>query len=420
MYIPSNYNIFYKNFVYNLISKNYLELNDDLLAYLKETNEVDPNMPQAILDVFKRNNIVVDFDELQYLDYRYNSLKFTNKKASYIIYPTLSCNFKCYYCFESLKKGVIREKETKILELFFKNKIKKLKEISIRWSGGEPLIVWNSIKQISNVFKSYKGDLIMSMATNGYLLTDEIAREMKELNFSSIQITVDGTKQEHNRIRFAINDSNTYDKVLEGIKNSSKYMMTKIRLNVDNNNKNSFEKFLIDLDKYDLNKKNISLYVKPIRSSQNCAKTPNILEEKQFFDLELLYIQLAKQYNFKYSLHPNFNSAIRCIYHHIDSYAIDPKLRLYKCAENIGLKEYQVGKINKHSKIEIDNISNYQKSLMYSPISLLECRECKILPICNGKCPIEWEKSNKKENEGCIPEKQTIEAKIEQILQNEI
>lgn len=420
MYIPSKYNIFYKNYVYNLISKNYLEINDDLRVYLDSTNEIHNDFPDNILDILKRNNIVVDFDELQYLDFRYNSMKYNNKKAAYIIYPTLTCNFKCYYCFESIKTGTFREKETQTLKLFFKNKIKELDEISIRWSGGEPLIAWNRIKQITNVFKSYKGNLLMSIATNGYLLTEEIAQEMRELNFSSIQITVDGTKQEHNKIRFTKNDNRTYDKVLEGISNASKHIKTRIRFNVDHKNKNSFKSFLVQLNKYDLNKNNISIYAKPIRSAQGCAITSNLLEEKQFFDIELLYLRLSKKYNFNYSLHPNFNSSIRCIYHHINSYAIDPNLKLYKCSAHIGLLKHSVGTINENSKIELNNIPSYKQSLMYSPISIQECRECRVLPICNGKCPIEWEKKERKEHEGCIPEKKSIDAKIKQLLHHEI
>ncbi len=115
MYISSKYNIKYKNFIYNLISKNYLELNNELLNYLNSTNIIDDDLPKNIKEIMIRNNIIVDYDELQYIDYRYNSLKFDNKKASFIIYPTLTCNFSCNYCFETVKTGTFGDNEVNIL-----------------------------------------------------------------------------------------------------------------------------------------------------------------------------------------------------------------------------------------------------------------------------------------------------------------
>jgi uncharacterized protein len=416
----SKYNIFTEDFVYNLISKNYLQINENLKDYLKTHSFLEEEFPDDILKVLKRNNIVVDYDELQYIDSRYNSLKFNDKKAAFIIYPTLSCNFSCDYCFETIKNGSFRNKETTLLKKFFKNKLKVLDEINIRWSGGEPLLTWEKIKDISSVFRNYKGSYNASIATNGYFLTEQIAEEMRELNFSSVQITVDGSKHDHNKKRFTNTDTNTYEKVLQGIKNASKYINTRIRFNVDQNNRDLFVDFLNDLDKYQLDKTNIEIYVKPVVPKNGCTINDNLLEGEDFLDVELEYLALAKDKNFKYSLHPNFKSEIRCIYHHVNSFAIDPKLNLYKCAEYIGMEAYQIGRINENSNIKMNNTSLCNRSLMYSPISLQECRECKVLPICNGKCPIDWEKNNRKEHAGCIPEKKSIEYKIAQLIKNEL
>lgn len=416
----SKYNIFTKNCVYNLISKNYLQLSESLMDYLKTNTILDEEFPEELLIVLKNNSIVVDYDELQYIDYKYNSLKFDNKGAAYIIYPTLTCNFSCNYCFETVKQGAFGKKETILLKDFFRSKINQLDEINIRWSGGEPLLVWDKIKDISGVFENYKGVYNVSIATNGYLLTENIAKEMKYLNFSSIQITVDGPKREHNKKRFTNTDSNTYEKVLRGIENASKYINTRIRFNVDKNNRNSFTDFLSDLDKYRLNKSNVEINVQPIVSKQGCSINDNLLVGKSFFDAELEYSALAEYHNYKYSLQPNFMSDIRCIYHQVNSYAIDPKLNLYKCAENIGVEKYQIGRIDEKACANISNTNLLDRSLMYNPITIQECRECKVLPICNGKCPIEWEKNNRKEHSGCIPEKKSIEFKIAQLIKNEL
>lgn len=416
----SKYNIYVGNTVYNLTSRSYLELNESLMDYLKTSTVLAEEFPDEILSVLKVHNIVVDYDELQRIDFNYNSLKYDKEGAAYLIYPTLSCNFNCDYCFETIKNGTIGDHETILLKNFFKTKIKELNQINIRWSGGEPLLVWERIKDISTVFQEYNGIYNASIATNGYYLTEDIVKEMKTLGFSSITITVDGNKIEHNIKRFTNTDSNTYEKVLCGVESASKYLNTRIRFNVDKKNRNSFMDFLKDLSFYELDRSNVEIFVKPIRSKQGCSVNEDFLEEIAFFDAELEYMSIAKEYGYNYSFHPNFKSDIRCIYHQTNSFAIDPQLNLYKCAEYIGIKEYQVGVINDNSNIEINDIRLQNKSLMYSPIAIDECRQCRVLPICNGKCPIEWEKHNRKEHAGCIPEKKSIEFKIAQLIKNEL
>jgi len=45
-----------------------------------------------------------------------------------------------------------------------------------------------------------------------------------------------------------------------------------------------------------------------------------------------------------------------------------------------------------------------------------ECTKCSVLPICGGKCPIEWERQNKQKESGCIPDKQSISIKLNNLL----
>nr|MDA3780279.1 SPASM domain-containing protein [Bacteroidales bacterium] len=175
-----------------------------------------------------------------------------------------------------------------------------------------------------------------------------------------------------------------------------------------------------DLENNNLDKNNIKIFVKPIRTKQNCTTDENIIEDSTFFNIELEFYKIAKEKGFYYSLHPNFNSDIRCIYHQLNSFAIDPQLNLYKCAEQIGLDSHKMGKINQEANIEINDIYEHSKMLMYNPNIIAECQNCKVLPICNGKSPIEWEKNQRKNDFGCIPEKKSINYKIEQLLKNEL
>lgn len=420
MYKKSRYNIIKKPYIYNLLKKSHLELNDTLLDYLDVHEDFSgEEFPIDILKKLIEYKIITKHDELQIIDNNYNSIKYGTKGASFIIYPTLACNFSCNYCFETVKVGHFDNSKEIYIKKFLQKQIAKLDSINIRWSGGEPLLVWNSIKEISKVLIESEVKVFASMATNGYLISEKVLNEMVDCKISLLHITIDGTRDEHNIVRFTDKDKSTYDKIIRNIKSATKYLRVAIRLNVSKNNMDSFEKFLFDLEKEGVDKNNIEIYVKPIRLKQGCLIDNSLLTEDEFMNQELKYLSIANKMNFNYSFHPNYNSYVRCIYHKVNSFAIDPNLNLYKCAEHIGLKKFIVGKINSNSEVDLNNSKHYNDSLLYSPLFVEECKECKVLPICYGKCPVIWEQNEKKTNEGCIPEKTTISKKIIQIIEND-
>jgi uncharacterized protein len=422
IYIKSNYNIFLDNFViFNLISKNYLQLNESLYSYLKRKNKFAEKDLEGVLDKLLNANIITQDNELLTLDYLYNSLKFDRTKASYIIYPTLTCNFNCNYCFETTKKESLNDSKTIILKNFLTKQTKLLSELSIRWSGGEPLIVWEKIKKITESIIKSDPDLKynFSLATNGYFITKQIVKELNSLNFSSLQITVDGTRDEHNKIRYTKYDNDTYSSVINGIKIASQKLKVIIRFNVNKDNVSSFDDFLLDLQNHSVNNENIEIFVKPIRPKQDSSFCCDLINDSDFNKNELAFYEIAKNKGFKYSIHPNFNSNLRCLFHHINSFVIDPNLNLYKCAAHVSLNDKKVGIINNSEAVEITNLKYFIKTLSYSPIAIKECRDCSVLPICFGKCPLIWDETNQPVDIGCIPDKVSYIDKFQQLFSNE-
>ena len=48
----------------------------------------------------------------------------------------------------------------------------------------------------------YGCKITSDITTNGYLLNEQNIREMKQLNVKSIQITIDGDRESHNKRRY--------------------------------------------------------------------------------------------------------------------------------------------------------------------------------------------------------------------------
>lgn len=57
------------------------------------------------------------------------------------------------------------------------------------------------------------------MVTNGYLLTDDKARMLRELGIRHLQITLDGSKKTHDSRRFLLGGKPTYDTIINNLEN---------------------------------------------------------------------------------------------------------------------------------------------------------------------------------------------------------
>ena len=86
---------------------------------------------------------------------------------------------------------------------------KFIHNLSIDWYGGEPLLEMDLIKNMSKQFiaicQEKEVQYNSSMVTNGYHLTPQIAKELKELKVENIQITIDGPEDIHNARRILAN-----------------------------------------------------------------------------------------------------------------------------------------------------------------------------------------------------------------------
>lgn len=106
-----------------------------------------------------------------------------------------ACNMCCRHCVENPQKQVlftmglnatnlkIDEKVLLLIENFIKN-VKKGKPKIVFW-GGEPLLYWNTICKVTEyIFEKCKGfDYILSITTNGLLITDDKIDFLNQHNF---------------------------------------------------------------------------------------------------------------------------------------------------------------------------------------------------------------------------------------------
>lgn len=434
----SKYNFYIEEekqfFIYNTVSGSIIRLSKELYCYIKKCDKVHTidvgKMSHIVLKMLIDNRIIYHSynEEKSYLEFMHLHDTHDDSFLSMVMLPTLKCNFRCHYCYEKEKNICLTDSSIKILKEFFYKQSKMRKHITIRWSGGEILMFWKQIKDLStSIIDSCTQNncsFIASAISNGSLLTEEIVDEMVECNIKSLQITLDGDKEHHNKVRFYKSGEGTFDKVLNSIIIASQKLKVIVRINLDKHNYPSIEKLFKELACSNINKQNIQLFCKPVlctavRTPMNDVFTPN-----EFYNVELTLLKLSQIYGLPYSFHWGVKGHhTRCAYSSIQGYYLTPNMKLYKCPVYLDQGEgidNSIGHIDIKGNMIISNYSEFLKSLSYSPFKNEECRNCKVLPICHGKCPIFWENSGCSTDSGCIPEKYSIEEKIRYAIRNKI
>ncbi|WP_456468104.1 radical SAM protein [Archaeoglobus sp.] len=126
---------------------------------------------------------------------------------------TYACNLRCKHCYATAGKPLEDELTTEeALETI--DKFDKLGVTIISFSGGEPLVRKDILELTS--YAAEKG-IYVALATNGTLITEERAKQLKENGVSYLQISLDGTEATHDAFRGI---KGCWAKTIEGIKNA--------------------------------------------------------------------------------------------------------------------------------------------------------------------------------------------------------
>ncbi|MCD6178005.1 radical SAM protein [bacterium] len=126
---------------------------------------------------------------------------------------TKQCNLRCRHCYENAgPKAAPDELTTKEAKRII-DEFRKLGVVAIAFSGGEPLMR----KDFFEIAKyAWSRDFYVSMATNGTLITPEVAKKIKEAGIEYVEISLDGFQETHDKFRGV---KGAWRRAVEGIKN---------------------------------------------------------------------------------------------------------------------------------------------------------------------------------------------------------
>ncbi len=129
---------------------------------------------------------------------------------------TKRCNLTCLHCGFSCGKEYGEELTTNELTKLVEQ-LSELKCERIQLTGGEPLIR----EDWEEIVDAITGRSIeVTLISNGVLITDKIAKRIKESGISTVGISVDGIEETHNFLR---NNSRSFNNCLRAITNLSNH-----------------------------------------------------------------------------------------------------------------------------------------------------------------------------------------------------
>ena len=159
---------------------------------------------------------------------------------------TNNCNLRCSHCYHN-------SEETPLDIMSDDEAIRMIDDLvsccsrwgfnspSLHYSGGEPLLR-ESLFEIAD-YGNKKG-LRQKILTNGTLMTREIAKKLVGVGIDRAQISIDGDRETHNKIR---GFSWAYDKAMDGVTNATlEGMDINTSTTLMQSNKNQMEDIIIN------------------------------------------------------------------------------------------------------------------------------------------------------------------------------
>ena len=217
---------------YSYLSDDYaafpIEKKERINKILKYPDEIITNTDADIYSELCSKKFLIrdDFNEYDFLLHLHRQFIHRTDRLMLVILPTMACNCRCTYCYElhpSLKKSKMSREVIDNLKKYIYDKIKSLSMLSIGWFGGEPLLCMDIIKEISefslNLCDKENVSYIANMSTNGVLLNKKNAQIITDYKIHNVQITLDGSKENHDKTRVTVGGKPTFDIIYKNIIN---------------------------------------------------------------------------------------------------------------------------------------------------------------------------------------------------------
>ena len=398
----SQYNIWVEDeeqaYVFNGMTGGLLSMSKEESFTVKKFIEDEiQGSHSSSLELLKRmaNNYMLipnETDELALLSELYKRSRYNRSHFGLTIVTSLGCNFDCPYCFEAKYNSIMNEEVQLCILQVLDDQIHRngIKDFSVTWFGGEPLIGKKPIVALSNSFiekcQDHKVGYNADIVTNGYLLDENTCNDLNKLKITHAQVTLDGPPHIHDQMRPLVDGKGSFWNIVHNLHYAVTCLDVSIRVNIDSHNLDYVEELFKILSAEGLGDK---LRVSPghLVGVNDGAGSPSATyggrcyTKREFADAEIKFMALADRYGFPVASLPA-PVGTPCTAVRSNELVVGSKGELYKCWESVGNPNDICGDIRDYKKQN----SRLQKWMQFDPFSNSECTTCIALPVCMGGC----------------------------------
>ncbi len=373
----------------HLRSERFSQLNPHTLYHLEEA---------GVLTHASRD------DELRCVMERLQSSTRSGTRRSFVVMPTANCNLHCTYCPQvntnhSYSKSLQQKVTQRILNATTDPKVTN---VDVRWYGGEPLLAYASIMELSSsvlpVFDARGITYTSMMVTNGSLLSAQKFTDLTtKCRVKTIVVTLDGGERSNNITRINRAGRGMYRLIIDNLASIVKFTNapqgTKVivRVNISPTSANCIDDLLNDLHRIGATAPLFELQFMPVYSwhQDNSQHIPDNVTidgaiRSAYHRASNLNIGLPTlPSQTKHKLCPAVGRAEEII---------TPDGGIFSCTEDPLVPGY-------HSQRQLTTIDALGSDKLRPPdryddwylrINDFECSNCPLLPVCGGSCPQRW------------------------------
>lgn len=304
---------------------------------------------------------------------------------------TNNCNLNCSGCYNKEYINSSSMPASDISQII--SEMKELGIMRLHLAGGEPTIDVEKLE--TYLIAAYRNDIILSMATNGTLLTEDVCKLIISHDLLAVSVSIDGFDEESNSIR---RGGGNFTKSVQGIRNlirekSEQNSRTEICIKptyTPHVSSNFFEKMILLAIELGVDK---IKFANPERSLHHSKGYYGDNINQYYYNMDILSKMVSKyqdQIKITFINNPHndcgivgINGVRGCIGGQ-ELIAINPDGRISPCLMN----DTNLGNYYEYGSMKSFFSSAESLDTYLSIIKCEECNSCNIYPLCRGGCQV--------------------------------
>lgn len=384
----------YYGYWYNSLSGFYFRLSLELSRKIESSlNCLDVLKREAtpLYDKLTKYGFIIEnnVDELAIVRERHQRAVHS-KNYFLVILPTLNCNFKCWYCIQNHVPSYMKANTLEALKkhIDYMIEVKQISSLHIDWFGGEPFMLFKKIIVPLSMYAIEKCALhgipfINSSTTNGYFITPKVSNCLTDLKFTNFQITLDGEKEFHDKVKFMDGCSSTFEHVLNNINDIlNKNANIRIFLRINYTHKNLSQGIIPEVNKLIFKENRPRITITPKKVWQEDV-------DKSFGVVLQKILDYFEKSGYVVSRREIATTFIPCYVNKEYYNAINYNGNVVKCTACDDIhKETTKGRLLDDGRIVWED--SYDTKCQSPTFENEKCLRCNRLPVCMGLCPRDY------------------------------